>query len=50
MIPCDNHIPSISCQFWFALVVSGLIDPCLSLINSRSPSLVVNILSFLLKM
>ena len=49
-MPCEPHIPYITCYFLLALVVSGLSDPCLSVINSICPSFVAKFSIFLLIM
>ena len=49
VIPCYPHISYIACHYMFFLVLSGLIDSCLSVISSQSFSLVVNVLILLLK-
>ena len=50
VMPCDTHIPSIACFFFFYRVVPGPSDPCLSVINSLIPSFVEKFLISLLRM
>ena len=47
-MPCNPHIPSISCFFLLDLVVSSTSGPCLYFINYLSPSFVEKFL-FLLR-